>query len=180
MTDTAADASDEVAEPTLEDLLSAVDAARDRVRHADEAAQQVANSLQDATDAFTKAALVTLVRALRADERGRHLLVEAARQPDVAALFTLHGIIRGGREREVLAVLEAMKPHLTRAGAGATLDKLDGDVIVLKFSGVAAGHGASARRAPGRGADDWATRRTRRGHGELAPVHDADAGAGEE
>jgi nitrite reductase/ring-hydroxylating ferredoxin subunit/Fe-S cluster biogenesis protein NfuA len=129
-------------EPSLEDLLRAVDVARDRVRHADKPAQELAEQLQTATDAFTKKALVTLIRSLRENEVGKQLLVEAAKQPDVAALLTVHGIIRGGREREVLAVLEAMRPHLAKAGAGASLDRLDGDVVVLRLSGNAVGSGA--------------------------------------
>jgi len=137
------DVAETPSEPSLEDLLRAVDAARDRVRHAEKPAQELAEALQSASDAFTKRALVTLVRTLRADERGKELLVDAAKQPDVAALLTLHGLIRGGREREVLAVLEAIKPHLSRAGAGATLDRLEGDVVVLRLSGNAAGNSAA-------------------------------------
>jgi nitrite reductase/ring-hydroxylating ferredoxin subunit/Fe-S cluster biogenesis protein NfuA len=136
------ESAEAVSEPGLEDLLRAVDEARDRVRHADTAAQELAEQLQNATDAFTKKALITLVRSLRSDERGKQLLVDAAKQPDVAALLTLHGIIRGSREREVLAVLEAMRPHLAKAGAGATLDRLDGDVVVLRLTGNAVGSGA--------------------------------------
>ncbi len=54
----------------------------------------VAQDFALALDAVSKAALTTIVRRLRADDRGKELLYELVDDPGVRLLLGMHGIIR--------------------------------------------------------------------------------------
>ncbi|UQE76473.1 hypothetical protein MYK68_07865 [Gordonia sp. PP30] len=54
----------------------------------------VAQDFALALDALSRSALTTMVRRLRADERGKELLFELVDDPSVRFLLGMHGIIR--------------------------------------------------------------------------------------
>ncbi len=80
--------------PDFETLAKAVDDAAGAVAELSGAPRQAAEDLRAAIEAAHKAALVTIVRRLRADDAGRKLLYELAGDPLIRMLFSLHGIIR--------------------------------------------------------------------------------------
>lgn len=99
----------------FEVLARRADGALAAVRALEEgAAREKALALKDALEALTRAGLVSLVRAVRDDERGRELMRTALAKPEVYALFLMHGIIRpsaGHRAAELARVERAREPQ---------------------------------------------------------------------
>jgi nitrite reductase/ring-hydroxylating ferredoxin subunit len=92
--DSAATADGAAHEPAFEELARAVDDAARAAADLAEPARQVALDLRTAIEAAHRAALVTIVRRLRADPTTREALFELAGDPLVHMLLSLHGIIR--------------------------------------------------------------------------------------
>jgi hypothetical protein len=84
----------ETIQQDFESLARAVDDAAAAVAGLDGGPRKAAEELRAAIEAAHKAALVTIVRRLRADEAGRVLLHELIDDPLIRLLFSLHGIIR--------------------------------------------------------------------------------------
>jgi hypothetical protein len=86
--------SPRVPEPSFEALAKAVDDAAAEVAALEGTPRKVAEELRTAVEAAHRAGLVTIVRALRADDAGRELLFALVDDPLIRMLFSLHGIIR--------------------------------------------------------------------------------------
>lgn len=82
------------AEPSFEHLARAVDDAAAAVALLGGEPRHAAEELRAAIEAAHKAALVTIVGRLRADDAGRALLYELLDDPLIRLIFSLHGIIR--------------------------------------------------------------------------------------
>src|SRR4051794_1543872 len=104
------------AEPTFEERAAAVDAALTSVAAMDERNRRTATELQTAIEAFHKDALVTIVRTLKQDARGKELLFDLVDDPAVHAVLALHGIIRPSLMVRANDSLEAVRPYLKSHG----------------------------------------------------------------
>lgn len=71
-----------------------VDQLTAQARQLTEAARTTALDLKSAIEAFHKEGIIRIVRHLRADPRGKELLLELASDPTVYTLFLMHGIVR--------------------------------------------------------------------------------------
>src|SRR5271154_5549791 len=80
--------------PTMEETAERVDRAIEKISALDEPARGNALELKNAIEEFHKDGLTRIVRHLRADPRGKELLLELATDPAVYALFAMHGIVR--------------------------------------------------------------------------------------
>jgi nitrite reductase/ring-hydroxylating ferredoxin subunit len=78
----------------FEGLAARVDAAIAALGGLEPAAREKAEAVKEAIEAFHKAGLTAIVRALKADPRGKELLFALVDDPTVHALLALHGIIR--------------------------------------------------------------------------------------
>ncbi len=78
----------------IEEVAERVDRAIEKVQGLDEPARTQAMNLKSAIEEFHKDGLTRIVRHLRADERGKELLLELATDPTVYTLFAMHGIVR--------------------------------------------------------------------------------------
>lgn len=78
----------------LESLAARVDHVAADVLGLDEGSRTRSLALKEAIEAFHRAGLTTIVRRLKADDRGRELLHELVDDPGVRALFLMHGIVR--------------------------------------------------------------------------------------
>lgn len=78
----------------IDKLAEQVDNAVARVRELNEPARTQALDLKTAIEEFHKEGLVRIVRHLRADPRGKELLIELAEDQSVYTLFAMHGIVR--------------------------------------------------------------------------------------
>jgi nitrite reductase/ring-hydroxylating ferredoxin subunit/Fe-S cluster biogenesis protein NfuA len=129
---------------SLEKLAQAVDSALSAVKDLEEAPRTVAGNLKEALEAFHKEGLVALVKAIKADARGKELLLEALENPAVYALFAMHGIIRKPLHARVLEVLEQVKPSLASHGGDIELVKVEDDVAFVRLHGACVGCSMSA------------------------------------
>lgn len=85
---------DDATNADLEALAARVDHVAADVLGLDADSRARALALKEAIEAFHRLGLTTLVRRLKADERGRELLCELVDDPGVRALFLMHGIVR--------------------------------------------------------------------------------------
>ncbi|MBX6387626.1 MAG: NifU family protein [Frankia sp.] len=140
-------------EPTIEELARAVDRAAAAVRELEPAAREAAEELRRAVEAAHRAGLVAIVRALRADERGRELLFELVDEPAVHLLLSLHGIIRPDPATLVRAELARIRPYLAAAGADVELVRVersaDNVTAVIRIIGGGGADGCATCAAGG-------------------------------
>lgn len=111
--------------PTLDSLASAVDAANEAVDSLDSASRDVALGLKAAIEDFHRPALVKIVKTLKEDPKGKELLFELVDDPDIRAVFTLHGIIKADPVTRANSVLLQIRPYLESHG---------GDVEVVRIA----------------------------------------------
>jgi nitrite reductase/ring-hydroxylating ferredoxin subunit len=78
----------------MEEVAERVDRAVEKIQELDEPARGYGLELKSAIEAFHKDGLTRIVRHLRADARGKELLLELATDPAVYTLFAMHGIVR--------------------------------------------------------------------------------------
>jgi nitrite reductase/ring-hydroxylating ferredoxin subunit/Fe-S cluster biogenesis protein NfuA len=127
------------------ELAKAADDALAAVAELDDDARKSAVALRDAVEAITKDGLVKLVRALRADERGRELLADALTIPEVYALFRTHDIIKPTLAHRVAEALELVKPYLQSHGGSIELAGVEGDTALVRLQGSCTGCSMSAQ-----------------------------------
>jgi hypothetical protein len=78
----------------FESLAASADAAIAALGGLEPAAREKAEAVKEAIEAFHRAGLTAIVKALKADPRGKELLFALVDDPTVYALLTLHGIVR--------------------------------------------------------------------------------------
>jgi len=113
--------SEDRPEAAFEDDARRVDDAVAAVERLDAPARQAATELKQAVEGFHRAALVHVVRTLRADPRGKELLFELVDDPSVHAVLALHGIIRPSVHARAEAALDAVRPYLRSHGGDVEL-----------------------------------------------------------
>lgn len=129
----------------LELLAGRVDRAVAATAGLDEHARAAAVELREALEAFHREALVTIVRTLREDDRGRELLFGLVDDPTVHALFALHGIIRTNPLQRAEEALTAVRPYLQGHGGDVELLGLDGGVAQVRLLGSCNGCSMSSQ-----------------------------------
>lgn len=142
---TTIDAPSEVAvEPTFEELAGRVDEAVAAVDALAPEAKEAALRLKEAIEAFHKPALVAVVRALRADPRGKELLFELVDDPSVRAVLALQGIIRPPLAARAETALETVRPYLQSHGGDVELVAVEDAVAKVRLHGACNGCSMSA------------------------------------
>jgi nitrite reductase/ring-hydroxylating ferredoxin subunit/Fe-S cluster biogenesis protein NfuA len=131
-------------EPGFEALAGAVDAAAARVADLEPAARATANELQEAIEAFHRPALVHIVRTLRDDPRGKELLFELVDDPNVRAIFALHGIIKPDLMTRANVALDGVRPYLQSHGGDVELVRIENGRAAVRLHGSCNGCSMSA------------------------------------
>lgn len=129
---------------SLEDRAGAVDRAAERVAALEPEARDAALALQQAIEAFHRPALVHIVRTLRDDPRGKELLFELVDDPDVHAMFALHGIVRPDPTTRAARALATVRPYLQSHGGDVELVRIEGDTAFVRLHGSCSGCSMSA------------------------------------
>jgi len=120
---------------TLETLATNVQRTLDDVRGMPIDQRTRALALKDALEAFHKAGLTTIVRALKQDPRGKELLFELIDDPGVYALLSLHGIVKADMRTRVARVVENLRPYTQSHGGDVTLVDVTSETVFVKLSG---------------------------------------------
>ncbi|HEY0929620.1 MAG TPA: NifU family protein [Gemmatimonas sp.] len=128
-------ASTSGADATLETLANNVQRTLDDVRGMPIDQRTRALALKDALEAFHKAGLTTIVRALKQDPRGKELLFELIDDPGVYALLSLHGIVKADVRTRVARVVENLRPYTQSHGGDVTLVDVTSDTVFVRLSG---------------------------------------------
>ncbi|MFN3214992.1 MAG: NifU family protein [Acidimicrobiales bacterium] len=132
------------AELTFEDLAAAVDAAVAAIDALEGDARDRGRELQEAIEAFHRPALVHIVRTLRDDPRGKELLFELVDDPNVHAVFALHGIVRADPATRARQALTTVRPYLQSHGGDVELVRVEGDTAFVRLHGSCSGCSMSA------------------------------------
>lgn len=126
-------------EPSFEELANRVDEAVAAVAGLNEPARAAAEELQAAVEAVHRAGLVTIVRALRADEATRAVLFELVDDPVVHLLLSLHGIVRPDPVTNANQVLETVRPQLHSHGGDVALVRIEDGTAFVRLEGACNG-----------------------------------------
>jgi nitrite reductase/ring-hydroxylating ferredoxin subunit/Fe-S cluster biogenesis protein NfuA len=132
----------------LTDRAQRVDRARAGLEGLDATSRARAEELQQAIEAFHKEGLTRIIRALKDDPRGLELLMALVEDPEVYALFALHGLVRADPATELLPrvaqAIDAARPYLQSHGGDVELVELRGRTVVVRLTGACHGCSMSA------------------------------------
>jgi len=123
----------------LEQLASALDAAVEELEGLDAGPRAVADRLKAALDDLHRAALVHIVRGLRADERGTELLFELVDDPAVRIVMLSHGLIRPDPMTLAREALDTVRPQLQSHGGDVDLARIEDGVAYVRLAGACNG-----------------------------------------
>ena len=101
-------------------------------------------ALKDAVEAFHKAGLTTIVKTLKADPRGKELLLDLVDDPNVYALFAMHGIVKADLRTRVARVVETVRPYTQSHGGDVELVDVREGVVYVRMAGSCNGCSMSA------------------------------------
>ncbi|MGV9709954.1 NifU family protein [Gordonia sp. NPDC003424] len=131
--------------PTMEELAQAVDTASAAVADLPPEHRATAEQLRDALDALNKAALTTIVRELRDDDRGRELLFDMVDDPVVRLAMMVHGIIRPDPLTAARQAAATVAPLIDSHGGRIEVVRVDERVAYVRLSGACDGCSMSAQ-----------------------------------
>lgn len=130
--------------PTFDERAAAVDTAIRAVAALDERSRRAAVDLQAAVEAFHRDALVTIVRTLKQDPRGKELLFDLVDDPAVHAVLALHGIVRPSLMIRANQTLESVRPYLKSHGGDVELVDVRDGIAFVRLQGSCNGCSMSA------------------------------------
>ncbi len=123
----------------FEELAKRVDDAVAALDELDPVAREVAEELKAAVEAVHRAALVTMVQAMRADDGARPVLFELVDDPAVHLLLSLHGIIKPDPITHAGQVLDAVRPQLHSHGGDVSLVRVEDGIASVRLEGACNG-----------------------------------------
>ncbi len=132
------------AEPDLATLAQDVERALTDVRGMPIDHRKRALTLKEAVEAFHKAGLVKIVRAMKGDPAARDVLMALVDDPAVYALFAMHGIIKADVRTRVSRVVERLRAYTQSHGGDVELVDVSEDTVFVRLSGACNGCSMSA------------------------------------
>ncbi len=132
------------AEPDLATLAQDVERALTDVRGMPIDHRKRALTLKEAVEAFHKAGLVKIVRAMKGDPAARDVLMSLVDDPAVYALFAMHGIIKADVRTRVSQVVERLRAYTQSHGGDVELVDVSEDTVFVRLSGACNGCSMSA------------------------------------
>ncbi len=100
--------------------------------------------LKEAVEAFHKAGLVQIVRAMKAHDAARDVLLSLVDDPAVYALLAMHGILKPDLRTRVARVIESVRPYMQSHGGDVELVDVREDTVLVRLSGACNGCSMSA------------------------------------
>ena len=119
----------------LDSIAQRVDQAIADAQKLEGEARAKAMALKSAIEAFHKVGLTEIVKKLKADPRGKELLLELAQVPAVYALFSMHGLIRADLKTRVIRVIEMVRPYMQSHGGDVSFVDVRGKTVLVRLSG---------------------------------------------
>ncbi len=128
----------------LENLAEQVDKTLEVVNQLPEEERTKALDLKQAIEAFHKVGLTKIVQSLKADPRGKELLFELIDEPEIYALFLMHGIVRPSLPMRVSQVIDSVRPYMQSHGGDVELVEVQQDTVYIRLLGACNGCSMSA------------------------------------
>lgn len=119
----------------LEQLAERADKAIAEIQSLDPEVRAKAMALKSAIEEFHKVGLTQIVKKLKDDPNGKHLLFELVDDPTVYALFAMHGLIRADLRTQVSRVIEMVRPYMQSHGGDVTLVDVQDKAVFVRLSG---------------------------------------------
>lgn len=129
----------ELAADELERTAARLDATMGRLAELDAESSRVVDDALAALNALHRQGLTTIVRQLRADDRGRELLYALVDEPEVRMLLSMHGIIRPDPTTLAEQALARVRPGLAAHGGDVELDHVADGVAYVRLHGACNG-----------------------------------------
>jgi Fe-S cluster biogenesis protein NfuA/nitrite reductase/ring-hydroxylating ferredoxin subunit len=123
----------------LEQIAEALDAAMAGLTDLEPAASRIIDGVLESLNRLHHDALVTVVRRLRDDPRGKELLFELVDDPGVHMVLAMHGILRPDPNTSARQVLDRVRPGLQSHGGDVELDRIEGGVAFVRLRGACNG-----------------------------------------
>lgn len=131
-------------ERPIEELADAFDRAWAAQVDIDRLSQRVVEDVKKSLDDIHRAAIVTIVRALRDDPRGKELLFGLVDEPIVRWVLTMHEVIRPNPMIIAQDALDTIRPQLQSHGGDVELDSIEDGVAYVRLQGACNGCSMSA------------------------------------
>lgn len=123
----------------LDSLAAKVDQAAAAVRGLPEDARRRAWALKAAVEEVHKLGLTKIVRALKADPRGKEILFALVDDPAVRMLLAMHGLIRTDLRTRAEQALAMVRPHIQAHGGDVMLLDVQEGIVHVRLSGACTG-----------------------------------------
>ncbi len=123
----------------FESLAQRVDEATAAVQGMPTELRIKALALKSAIEAFHKPGLTKIIRQLKADPRGKELLMELVNEPEVYALFLMHGLVRADLALRVARVVEMVRPYMQSHGGDVAFVSLRERTVLVRLLGSCSG-----------------------------------------
>lgn len=121
---------------TFESRATRIDRAAQAVERLDDGPRLAARELEAAIESFHSSVLTTIVRRLRADDRGRELLYELVDDPEVHTAFARAGVVKPSLAMRAIQVLDGVRPYLTSHNGDVELVRIDDGVAYVRLLGA--------------------------------------------
>ncbi|MDX2147319.1 MAG: NifU family protein [Planctomycetota bacterium] len=126
-------------------LAREVDDAKREAVKLDDGARAIVERYTGALEKFHAEAWRAVVRGLRADARGKELLLELVDEPVVYAALLALGVVRPDVTTRVAQALEHVKPYARSHGGDVELVRVEEGVAYVRFHGACNGCSMSAQ-----------------------------------
>jgi nitrite reductase/ring-hydroxylating ferredoxin subunit/Fe-S cluster biogenesis protein NfuA len=128
-----------------ETLVKRVDDARASADQLGDQAQAAVKEYREALEAFHAEALRVMIRRLKADARGKELLLELAEEPLVYASMLTLGVVKADLTTRVARAIERIRPYARSHGGDVEFVRVDGDTAFVRLHGACSGCSMSAQ-----------------------------------
>lgn len=128
----------------IEELADALDRALAAQVDIDRLSQRVVEDVKKALEDIHRAAIVTMVRTLREDPRGKELLFELVDDPAVRLVLMMHELIRPDPMTQAQQALDTVRPQLQSHGGDVELDRIEDGIAYVRLHGACNGCSMSA------------------------------------
>jgi len=123
----------------LQSIASQIDEILEKVKELPEDSLELVGKLKELIEEFHRIPLVKIVRHLKSDPKGKELLLEIVKDPDIYALFLKHGIVRPDLKTQVAKVIELVKPYVHSHGGDVELVDVKDNTVFVRMKGACQG-----------------------------------------
>ena len=127
------------ADVSIEKIAEQIDQLLGEFKNESEEIKEKVKRLIELIEEFNRIGLIKIVKKLKEDEKGKKLLLELVKEPEVYALFLKHRIVKPDKRSQVAMLIEKIKPYIRSHGGDIELVDIQGDTLIVKMFGSCVG-----------------------------------------